>query len=59
MPWLNVFNLTPPKSVSIYLDADGKPYQAILKGCQSVIVIANGGSQMWNHFITISKKPHY
>ncbi len=60
MTWLNnIQSHSSQIGLNIFGIADGKPYQDILKGCQSVIVIANGGSQMWNRFINeIRKTPH-
>ena len=31
--------------------ADGRPYQHILPDCQTAIVFANGGQDLWTHFL--------
>ena len=51
---LSVSNLTE-KAQKIGLNlvgvADGRPYQHILPDCQTAIVFANGGQDLWTHFL--------
>ena len=53
MSWLkNIQNQSEKIGLNLLGIADGAPYQNILSGCKSVIVIANGGSEMWEYFLS-------
>ena len=30
---------------------DGSPYETLLSGCQSAVVLANGGRKLWDSFV--------
>ena len=59
MSWLqNIQSRCSQMGINLFGIADGTHYQNILPDCTSVIVIANGGSEMWEHFLSdIQKKP--
>lgn len=59
MSWLqNIQSQSAQIGLNLFGVADGKAYQNILPDCQSVIVIANGGPEMWEHFLhDIQKDP--
>ena len=50
--WLvNVFNALKPIGLNVVGVTDGRPHQSLLPDCQSAVVIGNGGTALWDHFI--------
>lgn len=57
MSWFqNIQSQCTEIGLNIFGVADGAPYQEVIPNCQSVIVIANGGSKMWEHFLEDCKR---
>jgi len=51
-PWINKTQLSFSQiGLNVFGVAAGTSFQRLLPGCQSVVVIGNGGRQMWTHFI--------
>lgn len=52
MSWLqNIQSQCTKLGLNVFGVADGAAYQDVLPNCRSVIVIANGGSKMWERFL--------
>jgi hypothetical protein len=50
--WLSSIVTTCARGgLNLYGIADGRPYDRFLSGCQSAIVLANGGTALWDAFV--------